>query len=151
MSETRWPSGFIGDREVSNVAGREISHVKLWHFTKYTERFGLGLADTPTTQHVELFPADKDGELGPDIFAKCNVTGGGAADIDIDIKRNGITILTAPINILGADDDREQKMGTFITGGKSYVVGDVISADVSGTYTGAEGLSVGYSRIEQGD
>lgn len=140
----------VGDREFKT--NDPLRPHKMWHHTRYTERFGLGIAATPTTQHVVLFQADKAGKLGDDISAACNVTGGGAADIDIDIKKNGSTILTAAMNVLGADGNRQQDAGTFSSAAaQAYAVGDVISADVSGTYTGAQGLMVNYSRVEEGD
>lgn len=147
----RLPAGVVGNREVSNVAGNEITQEKLWHLTKYTERFGLGIAGTPTAQEVILFQADRAGEIG-EVSASLNDTGT-STDVDFMLKKNGSNILSAAINVLHSHADRSQQTSTFSsTTANDYVAGDVISCEVVVTAsTGAQGPMLNFQRIEQGD
>lgn len=146
------PSGIVGDREVSNAEGNEIAPEKLWHKTRYTERFGLAIGGTPTTQEVILFQADKAGYLSEEISAALNDSGTNTA-VTFDVKKNGSTILTAAISVVHGTGDRVQVAGTFASlAARTYAVGDVISCAVTATSTtGAQGPMLNYSRVEQGD
>lgn len=152
MSELRLPSGCVGDREVSNTDGNQINESKLCHLTKYTERFGLAIGATPTTQEVILFQADKAGQLGDNISAALN-DAGSSTNVTFDIKKNGSTVLTGEISVTHSDADRAQKAGAFIAAAnQAYAVGDVLSCSVTATSTtGAEGPMLNYQRIEVGD
>lgn len=152
MSEFRLPAGCIANREVSNADGNQITQDKLFHLTKYTERFGLGIAAAPTDQTVILFQADKAGRLGDDISAACNVDGS-SGSTTFDVQKNGSTILSAVITVNSSTGDRVQVAGTFSsTTAQAYAVGDVISCVMNeSSHTGAQGPMLNYQRIEQGD
>lgn len=152
MSDFRFPSGCITNREVSNSDGNQITQDKLYHLTKYTERFGLAIGATPTTQEVILFQADKAGQLGPDISAALNDSGT-STSVSFDVKKNGTTVLSAAISVVHGTGDRVQVAGAFAsTAAQAYAVGDVISCAVTASSTtGAQGPMLNYQRIEQGD
>ena len=151
MSDFRFPSGCITNREVSNSDGNQITQDKLYHLTKYTERFGLAIGATPTTQEVILFQADKAGELGPDISAALNDSGT-STSVSFDVKKNGVSVLSAAISVVHGTGDRVQVAGSFASSPVSYAVGDVISCAVTASSTtGAQGPMLNYQRIEQGD
>lgn len=154
MTDFRFPAGSVGNREVSNTPGNEITQDKLWHLTKYTERFGLAIGATPTTQHVILFQADKAGKLGDDISASLYDSGTSTA-VTFNIKKNGTSILSGgtAISVVHGTGDRGQVAGVFGSAAEqAYAIGDVISCDVTATSTtGALGPMLNYQRIEESD
>jgi hypothetical protein len=148
---TRFEAGVIGNREMSNTPGREVTEDKLWHLTRYTERFGLALTAAPSDMTVALFQADRDGKLGDDVNASCNVDGS-SGNTTFDVLKNGVSILTGVITV-GQPGDRVQVAGTWASdAARTYTVGDVISCTINeSSHTGAQGPMLAYSRIEQGD
>lgn len=152
MSDLRLPSGSITNREVSNADGNQITQDKLYHLTKYTERFGLAIGATPTTQEVILFQADKPGQLGDDISAALNDSGT-STNVTFDVKKNGTTVLSAAISVVHGTGDRTPVAGTFASAAaQAYAIGDVVSCAVTATSTtGAQGPMLNYARLEQGD
>lgn len=152
MADLRLPAGTIGDREVSNTDGNQINQAKLCHLTKYTERFGLAIGATPTTQEVILFQADKAGKLGDDISAALNDSGT-STSVSFDVKKNGTTVLSSAISVVHGTGDRTQVAGSFAsTSAQAYAAGDVISCAVTASSTtGAQGPMLNYQRVEVGD
>jgi len=149
---TRFDPGVIGNREVSNTGGREITQDKLWHLTKYTEAFGLAIGASPSDIEVILFQADKAGKLGDDISAAFNADGS-SGSTTFDVKKNGTTILSGVITVNSSTGDRTAVAGTFASAAaQSYAVGDVLSCAMDTTsHTGAQGPMLNYTRLEQGD
>lgn len=152
MSTLRLPPGSVTNREVSNTDGLQLTQDKLWHFTKYTERFGLAIGATPTTQEVILFQADKAGKLGDDISAALNDSGT-STNVTFDVKKNGTTVLSSAISVVHGTGDRTQVAGAFASAAaQAYAIGDVLSCAVTATSTtGAQGPMLNYTRLEQGD
>lgn len=152
MSDFRLPAGSVSNREMSNTSGNEVTVDKLWHVYKATERFGLKIGDTPTTQEPILFQADHAGKLGDAISASMNVAGS-SASVSFDVKKNGTTVLSAAMVYVHGLGNRGQIAGAFASAAaQSYAIGDVISCAVTATTTtGTQGPVLNYQRIEQGD
>lgn len=149
MAELRLPSGCVGNREVSNTAGNQITQDKLYHLTKYTERFGKDSSQAPADMTVVLFVADIAGEI-LSAQAMC-VADGSSGSTTFDIKKNGVSMLSAVITITGGSTgDNTLVAGTISDG--SYVADDVITAVMNETsHTGGLGPVLIYDRLEQGD
>lgn len=149
MSDFRFPSGCITNREVSNGDGNQLTQDKLYHLTKYTERFDLTTTGAVADKTVVLFQADKAGALGPDISAAC-VTDGTTGSVTFDVKKNGVSMLSAVITVNSSTGDAVQVAGTLTT--TAYAVGDVITAVMDQVSSGDQaGPMLNYQRIEQGD
>lgn len=148
---TRFDAGVIGNREISNTTGHEIEADRQWHLTDYTERFGLGIAATPTTQSVVLFYAEKGGKLA-DVQALLNDSGTSTA-VTFDLLKNGLTILSSPISVVHGTGDRTPVAASFASStAHEYAEGDVISCTVTATSTAdAQGPMLAYSRLQRGD
>ncbi|MCC6972189.1 MAG: hypothetical protein IT434_18405 [Phycisphaerales bacterium] len=148
MSELRLPSGSVSNREVSNTDGNQITEDKLWHYSKYTERFGKVTTDAPSDMTAVLFQADKAGSIA-EVFAAC-VADGSSGSTTFDVQKNGVTILSAVITVNSSTGDGVSVSGTISSG--DYVADDVITAVVNETsHTGATGPMLSYSRLEQGN
>lgn len=152
MSDFRFPSGCITNREVSNSDGNQITQDKLYHLTKYTERFQLEYNGNVADKTYILFQADKAGELGPDISAACYADGT-TGSVTFDLKKNGSTILSAVITVNSSTGDRVQVAGSFTSdAARAYAVGDVFTVVMDQVSSGDQtGPMLSYQRIEQGD
>ena len=103
------------------------------------------------TGEVILFQASKAGKLDDDIYASMNVAGS-STNVSFDVKKNGVTILTAAINFVHGDGNRGIKTGTFASEAlRTYARGDVLSCNMTVTAaTGAQGPMLSYERLEEG-
>lgn len=148
MAELRLPSGCVGNREVSNTAGNQITQDKLYHLTKYCERFGKDSSQAPADMTVVLFVADIAGEI-LSAQAMC-VADGSSGSTTFDIQKNGVSILSAVITVNSSTGNNTLVAGTISDG--SYVADDVITAVMNeSSHTGATGPVLIYDRLEQGD
>lgn len=149
MSELRLPTGSVSNREVSNTDGNQITEDKLWHLTKYCERFGKDSSQAPATLTVVLFKADKAGTISSAKFM-C-VADGSSGGTTVDIQKNGVTMLNATQLPVTSSTGN----GTFVTGvfvDDTYTTDDIITAVMSeASHTGATGPVLMYDRLEQGN
>jgi len=100
------------------------------------------LPTLPVSRELLLHVADKAGTL-TDVGAGLNVDGS-STSITVDLKKNGTTMLAAPIALTNATGDRVEVAGS-ITGNGSYVAGDVFTAIL--TVTSAVGASGPWLRV----
>lgn len=149
MSELRLPSGSVSNRDVSNTDGNQITEDKLWHLTKYSERFGKDSSQAPADLTVVLFMADKAGTI-ESVRAFC-VADGSSGTTTFDVKKNGVSMLSAVITITGGSTgDGVAVSGTISD--DTYVADDIITAVMNETsHTGATGPVLMYDRLEQGN
>lgn len=128
------PTGAIIDGDVNAQA--DISVGKLRHLHKAGTNFDLGITGTPGNREELVYVATSAGTIRA-FSAMLNDTGT-SVDIDFTLKKNGVSIMTADINITNADADREVVDGTLSS--TSYVADDVFSIQIAITSsTGAQG------------
>lgn len=143
MSFTRWSSGnfTLGSDTVGNEQVKSSDPIdvdKLQHLYKPGTSFNLAIDDTPVAREEIVFVAASAGVLRG-AHALLNDTGT-STDIDIDVKVNGSTVLSATINITNAEADREVVDGSLTTSPTVLAEGDVVSIELTVTSsTGAEG------------
>lgn len=143
MSFTRWSSGnfTLGSDTVGNEQVKSSDPIdvdKLQHLYKPGTSFNLAIGATPVAREEIVFVAASAGVIRG-AHALLNDTGT-STDIDIDVKVNGVTVLSAAINITNAEADREVVDGSLTTSPTVLAEGDVVSIELTVTSsTGAEG------------
>lgn len=117
--------------------GDPIDSEKLEHRYKPGTDFGLAIGATPAAAHRIVFVADRSGTVRS-VSALLNDTGT-STDVEFDLLKNGVSMLSAPITITHSEDDREVLEGT-LSGAGTFVAGDVLSLQLAVTSTtGAQG------------
>lgn len=132
-SQTYKP-GSIANVDVSSTAA--VAASKLQHRHKPGTNFGLDSDATPTAQTKLVFVAS----------AACTINGfhcllndtGTSTDVDFDLLVNGVSALSAAVNIVHGDSDGEVKDGTLST--TTLAADDIVTIDLATTSTtGAQG------------
>lgn len=101
--------------------------------------FGFAIAATPTTREDPIHMANGN-ETVLSVNAYCKVPGS-ASSVTIDIKKNGTTILAAPITITNASPAATKIPGSVSV--VSLVDGDLLTAALTvSSSTGMSGLFV---------
>lgn len=121
-------------RSISLTA--DIQSQSMRHMFKPSTNFGFNVGDTPTAKEPPLYTAS-----GP-----CTIVGfhglvnesGSSASITMDLKKNGVSILSAPIAITNATGDRVIVDGVLTS--PTLVAGDVLSVALAvSSSTGMQG------------
>lgn len=122
------------DGDVSS--GANISASKIQQQRVERTNFDLDRGDTPVAADKTLFVATSAGTLKS--FNVMLADTGTTTDIDFDLKINGVSALTAVVNITNSETDDTLYSGTITT--SSVSAGDVVSVDITvTTSTGAQG------------
>lgn len=128
------PSGSVSNSQVAAAA--EIDADKLEHLYKPGTNLGLDSDATPTAQTKVVFVAT--GACVIRAFHCVLVDTGTTTDVDFDLLINGVSALSAVVNITNADADGLVKDGTINT--SALVADDIVTIDLAvTTSTGALG------------
>lgn len=137
----RWSGGTftLGQGEVTdqNISAQTtIDADKLQHLRKPGTALGFAIGATPTTREEIVFVASTAGTIRG-FHALLNDTGT-STDIDFDLKKNGVSVLSSVITITNSEGDREIVDGSL--SGTSFAADDVLSIAMTVTSsTGAQG------------
>ena len=110
--------------------------------------FGLKIGDTPVTTEVWLFTAENNGTL--EAFHGSVTVPGSSASVTLDLKKNGTTVLSAPLTLTNASAARTSYSASF-AGSTSYSAGDEFTALLTvSSSTGMQGVKCRATAVEQG-
>jgi len=130
----RLPSGAVADENIS--ASTMLDADKLEHIHKAGTNFDLPIGGTPAAREEIVFVAEKNGVLRG-FHALLNDTGT-STDVDFDLKVNGVSVLSAAVNITESAGDGSVADGTISNAAISE--DDIISISLAVTSaTGAQG------------
>ena len=139
-------AGFLRDQHVNSAAA--IAATKMQHAYKAETNFALKIGDTPVTSERLVHVASQAGTVSS-FNALLNAVGS-ASSMTFDLKKNGTSILSAPITVSSASDTDRQVVTATIAS-PTFVAGDVFSiALVVSTSTGAQGPFAWAGIIENG-
>ena len=128
------PNGLIADAAVALDAA--IDADKLQHVYKHGTNFDLPIGGTPVAREEIVIVCSAAGTIRG-FHAILNDTGT-TTDIDFDLKKNGVSVLSSTLNITNADADRLVKDGSLAS--TSVALDDVLSISIAvTTSTGATG------------
>lgn len=131
-SSTIVPGTIIGT-DLSLTA--DVLPQSMRHCFKPGTNFGLAIGGAPATREEVVYVASGAGTI-QGFHGLLNVVG--SANLTMDLKKNGVSILSAPISITNAQANREVVDGTLSS--VSFVAGDVFSmAETVTVSTGASG------------
>lgn len=131
------PSGCVDAEACSQVSGKEIPLLAQRNLIRKEMKFGVGIGTTPVTTTEMVTRAKAAGNLR-NFTAMLNVSGS-SASMTFDLKKNGTTVLSAPITITNATGNQTSVSGSF-SGSVAYVAGDIFTAVLTvSTSTGAQG------------
>lgn len=109
---------------------------KARHLHKPGTHFALAIGATPVAREEIVFVAKGAASIR-NFNALLNDTGT-STDVDFDLKVNGVSVLSAAVNITHGDTDRSTQTGTVTS--PDLVAGDVVSIELAVTSTtGAQG------------
>ncbi len=128
--------GSIKNNHISNVAADIISVDKVAPLFTPSTNLGFAIGATPTTREEILYVAKGAGTIRG-FHALLNVDGS-STGITVDLKKNGTTVISAPVALTDSTGDRVSVAGTITV--PAFVAGDVLSvAMIVTTSTGAQG------------
>lgn len=128
------PAGTVSDADVA--AGANLDASKMQHRHKLGTNFDLPIGSLPVAREEIVFVATAAGTIH-DFQVVLNDTGT-STDVDFDLKKNGVSVLSAVVNMTHADTDATPKAGTLSV--TAFVAGDVFSIQLIITIvTGTEG------------
>lgn len=133
-------NGFLVDRHVS--AATQLDADKLQHLYKPATNFDLPIGGTPATREEIVFVASTAGIIRA--FHCLLNADGSSTDIDFDLKVNGVSVLSAAVNITDATGDGVVQDGTI--SGAALVAGDIVS--IAMTVTSATGATGPFAWAE---
>lgn len=129
-------AGSVNNSHISNQAADIIDAAKVMPVVTKTERFGLYSGDTPVSKTVVIYQAQKAGTIRA--FNAGLVAGGSSASMTFDLKKNGTSVLSAPVTVTNTNGNRSQVSGAIAT--PSYVAGDLFEVVLTvSSSTGATG------------
>lgn len=127
-------NGIVGNDAIA--ANAAIDADKMQHVYKPGTAFGFAIGGTPTTREEIVFIASQAGTIRG-FHALLNESGT-STDIDFDLKKNGVSILTAVLTIVHGDGDGTVMDGTLSS--TSLAADDILSISMTVTSsTGAQG------------
>jgi len=127
-------AGQISDAHVNSAAGITVD--KQHHAYMPGTSFGFVIGGTPTTREEIVHVAAAAGVIRS-FSALLNDTGTNTS-ITFDLKKNGVSVLSAVVTITHGQTDREIVAGTITT--TTFAAGDVLSIAMTVTSsTGAQG------------
>ena len=136
-------AGAILDRHVA--ASTKLDADKLQHLYKPRTNFDLAIGGTPASREEIVFVASTAGTIRG--FHCLLNADGSSTDIDFDLKVNGVSVLSAAVNITHASGDGVVQDGTISSA--TIAAGDIISIEMAVTSaTDAEG-PYAWAEIEE--
>lgn len=139
------PSGLIKDTDISDSAA--IDADKMQHVYKHGTNFALAIAGTPVAREEIVIAVSVAGTIRG-FHALLNDTGT-TTDVDFDLKKDGVSILSSVVNFTNADADRLVKDGTLSS--TTVAPGDVISIELIVTTSTAAQGPYAWVEIEEND
>lgn len=138
------PSGSVTADAISTVSGQELDIDTLEVLYKPGTNFDLAIGATPVAREELVHICSTTGNIRG-FYGVC-VDTGTSADIDLDLKKNGTTVLSATLNITNSDSDGQVKAGTLSTSPTSVAADDRISIQL--TVTSSTGMTGCYAWCE---
>lgn len=129
----------LGVGEVKNEHIDQVTRIdssKIKHMHHAGTNFALVIGGIPTTREYIIYVASQAGVIRGvhGLFNEC----GSAMGITYDLKKNGVSVLSAPISFTHADPDKTPKDGSVVD--VNYAENDVFSIAMTvTTSTGAQG------------
>ena len=124
----------IRDSHIKSNAG--IDADKMEHVFTASTAFALAIGATPAAREEIVHVANGPGEVRG-FHALLNDTGT-STSVTFDLKKNGVSILSAPITVAHTDADRETIDGSLSA--VTLAAGDVLSMELAvSSATGAQG------------
>jgi hypothetical protein len=114
-------AGAVTDTNVATSAAIDVTKLKHSYYARST--FGLKIADLPVVYESIVYVANQPGVIRS--FAalmNTHLTGGSAT---IDLKKNGVTVLSAPIVLDNTLTDRQIVTASIAVA--AFIAGDVFS------------------------
>lgn len=126
--------GCVADAQIASNAAVGVD--KLKHAYTPGTNFGFAIGATPTTREEIVHVANSAGVIRG--FRALLNDSGTATAIDFDLKKNGVSILTAPVSIVHGDGDRT--VLESVLADATLAADDVLSISMTVTSsTGAQG------------
>lgn len=121
------PAETITNQAVSSSAAIAATKLQHEHHRTYAQESGTAAADETRVVHVvrgatATLVGVAAGAVGPAI---------GDATVSVDLKKNGVSMLTAPIELSSSQSAYELVAGAFASG--ALVQGDVLEVEITGT------------------
>lgn len=130
----RLVSGTVVGTDISLTA--DIRCESMRHSFVESTRFGKAANATPVTQEDIAFAAVGEGVITG--FHGLLFETGSGTSITLDLKKNGTSVLSAPITITNSTPDKQIQDATILT--SAYVAGDVYTFVMTvSSSTGAQG------------
>ena len=130
LGQANLPDGAVDDQAVEAGAGLDATKLEHDHRAVYEQESDTTAASETRVIHVVKGTTATVKE----IKAGCVVANIGAATVDVDLLKNGVSILTAAIQIDSGDAAYALVAGTIDT--PTLAVGDVLEIDVTATAGG---------------
>ncbi|MEK9810749.1 MAG: hypothetical protein VW362_09900 [Candidatus Nanopelagicales bacterium] len=132
-------AGLIYDRHVNSSAA--IDADKMQHAYEKGTNFATAIGGTPATREEIIHIASQAGTIRN--FKARLADTGTSTDIDFDLEVNGVSVLSAAVNITHSDSDGTTKSGTISSA--SFSAGDVITLVM--TVTSSTGAQGAYAQV----
>ncbi len=127
-------AGTIVDQHINSSAA--IDADKMQHVYKPGTNFGFVIGGTPTTREEIVFVASQAGTIRG--FNCLLATDGSSTSITFDLKKNGVSILTAVVTITDSTGNGVVQAGTLAS--STFAADDRLSIAMSvSSSTGAQG------------
>src|SRR5262245_7383352 len=138
-------AGSIGNQHFSGAAADALAAAKMQHCFKSETNFNTKVGDTPAAAEVVLFVASGAGSIL--VFRAGLMVTGSATSVNFDLKKNGVSVLSAPINITNANTNRQVVDATLTS--PSFADEDVFTAALTvSSSTGAQGPFCSLETVE---
>lgn len=130
------PLGSVGNSQVAagSGAGNGVAASKLQH--EYTRTHADTKTVTATTMQKTIHVAHGATGTVTEFRVGAVVANIGAATVTFDLLKNGVSILTGVVTLTNAQAAYSGQLTGTLTGGASYVVGDVFEAKMVATAGG---------------
>lgn len=132
----------VTNENVSSAQSATIDADKLQHVYKAGTNFALAIGGTPVTREEIVFVATQAGTIRG-FHALLNDTGT-TTNVGFDLKKNGVSILSAAVNIVHGDADKLVKDGTLSA--TTLAADDILS--IAMTVTSATGAQGPFAWVE---
>jgi len=138
-------AGSIGNQHFSGAAADALAAAKMQHCYKVLSNLGTKVGDTPVAAEHVLFVASGSGSIL--IFRAGLMVTGSATSISFDLKKNGVSVLSAPVNVTNANTNR-QTVDAVVTS-PSFANDDVFTVALTvSSSTGAQGPFCSLETVE---
>jgi len=138
-------AGSIGNQHFSGAAADALAASKMQHTFKALSDLGHKVGDTPVAAEKTLFVASGAGSIL--VFRAGLMVTGSATSVNFDLKKNGVSVLSSPINITNSNTNR-QVVDAVVTS-PSFADEDVFTVALTvSSSTGAQGPFCSLETLE---